>query len=289
MPQGSAVVAPAMAMMGPVEMDAEASGAAADSDGDGNGDDGLSSLSRRQLLRLVARAPDSYGLVLILLVIDYVLITVDWSGGVSLFVRSALFLLTLLLAFRTSRVSPRIQKIVRVLAALTIVAAFVVAIAGEDRAIGAVTLLTSVLLLATPVAIGWRILHHERVTGETIAGAICIYVLIGMIFANLDYGIQLASGNDFFAQSGHHGLPDFAYFSYITMATVGYGDLTPTTGLPRTMSVLDALVGQVFLVVLLARLVSMYRGPAGLRRGLEERLTGQAGLPSTQPAPPADS
>ena len=115
-------------------------------------------------------------------------------------------------------------------------------------------------------------MHHERVTGETIAGAICIYVLIGMIFANFDYGIQLASGSDFFAQSGPHGLPDFAYFSYITMATVGYGDLSPATGFPRTLAVMDALVGQVFLVVMLARLVSMYGGPRGWRRGLEERL-----------------
>jgi hypothetical protein len=274
-----------MAMMGAVEMEAEAAGAPEN----GNGEDGLGGLSRRQLLRLATRAPDSYALVLLLLVFDYVLITVGWSGGVALVVRSALFLGTLLLAFHTSRVSPRIQKVVWVLAALTMVAVLAVAIAGQDKAIGAVTLLTSALLVGTPLAIGWRILHHQEVTGETIAGAICIYVLIGMVFANLDYGIQLASGNDFFAQSGRHGLPDFAYFSYITMATVGYGDLTPATGLPRTMSVLDALVGQVFLVVLLARLVSMYRGPVGWRRGLEERVQAEANPPSAHAAPPAES
>src|SRR6202012_2405640 len=116
----------------------------------------------------------------------------------------------------------------------------------------------SALVLASPVAIGWRILHHRRVTRETIAGAVCIYVLIGMIFAQFDYGIQLVSGTSFFAQSGHHGLPDFAYFSYITMATVGYGDLTPAPGLPRTYAVTEALAGQIFLVVLVARLVSLY-------------------------------
>jgi len=177
-----------------------------------------------------------------------------------------------LLAFHTSRVGPRIQGVARVLVALTVLVSIGVAFGGGDPAFGAITFVVSLLILACPMAIGWRILHHERVTGETIAGAICIYVLIGMIFANFDYGIQLASGSDFFAQSGPHGLPDFAYFSYITMATVGYGDLTPTTGLPRTMAVMDALVGQVFLVVMLARLVSMYGGPRGWRRGLEERL-----------------
>ena len=65
-------------------------------------------------------------------------------------------------------------------------------------------------------------------------------------------------GNSFFAQPGQHGPADFAYFSYITMATVGYGDLTPATGLPRTNAVLEALIGQIFLVVLVARLVGMY-------------------------------
>jgi hypothetical protein len=207
--------------------------------------------------------------------------------------RSVVFLLTLLLAFHTSRVPLRMQRVVRLIAALTMGAAVIVAVFGEDPAFGAVILLSSLLLLATPVAIGWRILQHQEVTAETLAGAVCIYVLIGMIFAYLDYGMQLASGSDFFAQSGHHGLPDFVYFSYITMATVGYGDLTPATGLPRTMSVLDALVGQVFLVVLLARLVSLYRGPVSWRRGLQERLdreTGAgAGTSPTQPPPPAET
>jgi hypothetical protein len=274
-----------------MEMEPTASGAAG-GDGDGASRDDtseLGGLTRRRLLRLAARAPDSYGLLLILLVVDYVLMTVGWSGAWAVFVRSVLLLVTLLLAFHTSRVGPRIQNVVRVLAALAVLAAFGAALSGGDKASGAVTLLTSVLIVATPVAIGWRILHHQQVTAETLAGAVCIYILIGMIFANLDYGIQLASGSDFFAQSGHHGLPDFAYFSYITMTTVGYGDLTPTTGLPRTMSVLDALLGQVFLVVLLARLVSMYRGPIGWRRGLDERLRGGPGSPSTQPAPPAES
>jgi hypothetical protein len=232
----------------------------------------LSGLSRRQALRLATRAPDSYVLLLFLLVADYVLLTVGWSGGGALVARTVLFALTVLLAFHTSRVGPRIQGVARVLVALTVLVSIGVAFGGGDPAFGAITFVVSLLILACPMAIGWRILHHERVTGETIAGAICIYVLIGMIFANFDYGIQLASGSDFFAQSGPHGLPDFAYFSYITMATVGYGDLTPTTGLPRTMAVMDALVGQVFLVVMLARLVSMYGGPRGWRRGLEERL-----------------
>jgi hypothetical protein len=237
----------------------------------GEGSEDLSALSRRQLLRLAARAPDSYVLLLVLLLADYITLSVDWTGSVSLVFRSFLFALTVLLAFHTSRVGVVVQNAVRVLVVATLLAAVGVAISGGDEANGAVTMLTSLLIFACPVAIGWRIMHHDRVTGETIAGAVCIYILIGMIFATFDYGIQLVSGSDFFSQSGHHILPDFAYFSYITMSTVGYGDLTPAFGVPRTMAVMEALVGQVFLVVLLARLVSLYN-PLGWRRGLEERL-----------------
>ena len=237
------------------------------------GTDKTTRMNPRTLLRLAARAPDSYVLLLALLVVDYVMLTVPWTGSAAALVRTLLFALTVLLAFHTSRVPPRLMKVVRVGVAVAMLAAFVVVINPDIQTNDAEILITSGLLLTAPFAIGWRIVHHQKVSGETIAGAICIYILIGMIFADLDYGVQLASGR-FFAQPGPHGLPDFAYFSYVTMATVGYGDLTPTTGFPRTLSVLDALVGQIFLVVLLARLVSMYRGagPLGWRESLEERI-----------------
>ncbi len=248
-------------------MDSAATGSTQAADA---GDD-LAGLRPRQVLRLATKAPDSYILLLVLLVADYVSLTVEWSGTAALIVRAALFGFTVLLAFHTSRVPTTIQRIVQVAVLVAFAVAVGAAFGGSNRADGIEILLITVLVLTCPLAIGWRIVHHRHVTRETIAGAICIYVLIGLIFANLDYAIQLVSGTSFFAQSGQHGLPDFVYFSYITMATVGYGDLTPAPGLPRTMSVLDALVGQVFLVVLLARLVSLYV-PQGWRTGLEERL-----------------
>jgi hypothetical protein len=231
-------------------------------------------MTRAGLLRLATRAPDSYGLLLFLLLLDYTALSVTWTGAWALVVRSLLFSLTVLLAFHTSRAPHSVQVVVRAAVAVALLAAIGAAAHGGEIVSGTVVLLTSILVLASPVVVAWRILHHPQVTPETIFGGICIYVLIGLVFANFDYGLQLVSGRPFFAQSGHHGLPDFAYFSYITMATVGYGDLSPALGLPRTLSVLEALTGQVFLVVLLARLVSLYQGPIGWRRGLEERLRG---------------
>ncbi len=251
-------------------MKSDATGALGEAAGAADGRD-LKGLGLGQLVRLAARTPDSYVLLLFLLLFDYVALNVAWTGGGALIFRAGLYAATVLLAFHTSRVPRRVQQVVRIAVAVTFLIAIGAGIGDSDQFRGTEVILISVLVLASPLAIGWRILHHRHVTRETIAGAVCIYVLIGLIFANFDYGIQLVSGSSFFAQSGQHGLPDFAYFSYITMATVGYGDLTPAPGLPRTMSVLDALIGQVFLVVLLARLVSLYR-PLGWRAGLGERL-----------------
>jgi hypothetical protein len=213
---------------------------------------------RLAALWALALGPDSYGIVFLFLVVDYVFLTVGWTGRVAIIVTALWLGLTVLLAFRTSEVPHRLMMVVRVAVAAIVVAAVAVAFGGGDRAYGTIVILSSLLVLASPIAIGWRVLHHKRVTTQTVLGALCIYVLIGLVFSNFDYGVQLVSGNSFFAQPGHHGPADFAYFSYITMATVGYGDLSPATGLPRTNAVLEALMGQIFLVVLVARLVGMY-------------------------------
>jgi hypothetical protein len=215
-------------------------------------------VGRLAALRDIVLGPDSYGIVLMFLVVDYVFLTVGWTGSAAVIVTAIWLGLTVLLAFRTSEVPHRLMLVVRVAVAVIVVAAVAVAFGGGNRATGTIVILSSLLVLASPVAIGWRILHHTRVTTQTVLGALCIYVLIGLVFSNFDYGVQLVSGNSFFAQPGQHGPADFAYFSYITMATVGYGDLTPATGLPRTNAVLEALMGQIFLVVLVARLVGMY-------------------------------
>jgi hypothetical protein len=229
--------------------------------------------SRWSVLRAIVLGPDSYGLVFLLLIGDYVLLTSGWRGGAALIVSAAWLGTTVLLAFHTSRVPRRLMNVVRLAVGVVVLGALVAALAGGDKAAGSILLVISALVVASPIAIGWRIAHHATVTAQTILGALSIYVLIGLIFANADYGFQLATGSSFFAQSGHHGPADFGYFSFITMATVGYGDLTPTTGLPRTFAVLEALGGQIFLVVLVARLVTLYTPRHGLRAELRERET----------------
>jgi hypothetical protein len=126
------------------------------------------------------------------------------------------------------------------------------------------------LLLIAPIVILSRVLRHDVIGVETILGALCVYVLLGIAFAGIYAGINDAEHGGFFAQPGAKTNVDFLYFSFITQTTVGYGDLTPGTDVGRVVTTFEALIGQVFLVTLVARLVSMYGMSRRGRDQLEE-------------------
>jgi hypothetical protein len=120
--------------------------------------------------------------------------------------------------------------------------------------------------------IGGTILRHvlqdERVTFDKICAALCSYLLLGSIFAILyslleflDPGTFLVGGEvipkgDPAAFYGA-GLGQAIYFSFTTLTTLGYGDITGATPVARNLSVLEAIIGQIYLVVLVARLVGL--------------------------------
>ena len=114
------------------------------------------------------------------------------------------------------------------------------------------------LVLIAPVVILNRIIRHETVGLETILGAICVYVLIAIAFAGIFAAVNDGEPNGFFAQPITPNNVDFLYFSFVTITTVGYGDLTAGTSTGRVLVTFEALIGQIFLVTLVARLVSMY-------------------------------
>jgi voltage-gated potassium channel len=238
----------------------------------------VEAVGRGGVLAQALRAPDSYALLLLLLIIDYVILSVGWSGSWALIVTTGFLSLTAVLTFHTSRVRGAPFTLVVACSALAMIAAIAAAINGQDEVRGIPFILMSLLVVGCPVAILSRIVHHTRVTAETLLGAICVYILIGLFFAYVDLAYQFIAKTSYFAQPGHHGPSDFVYFSFITLTTVGYGDLSPAHGLPRTTSVLEALMGQIFLVVLVARLVAMYTpGSAASRRArLRTRLEGSA-------------
>ena len=96
-------------------------------------------------------------------------------------------------------------------------------------------------------------------------GAICIYVLIGMLWALLYTAIGALDSRPFFAQIDKTTTADYLYFSYVTQTTVGYGDLTAAGSIGRALAVLEALIGQLYLVTVVALLVGRL-GPGRLER-----------------------
>ena len=132
----------------------------------------------------------------------------------------------------------------------------------------AIDILTAVFLLYITVMILNQIMSASRVTLDTIAGAVCAYLLIGLAWAfvyRATFGIDLHSflfssdsfGHIFEGTRSEPQLMNFAYYSFATLTTTGFGDITPASGASRALSVLEAIAGQFFIAVLIARLVSL--------------------------------
>lgn len=116
-----------------------------------------------------------------------------------------------------------------------------------------------------------HILKAKDVTPDTLYGAICVYLLLGLLWMTLYGCIEYFSPGAVFV-SGTLGIDgdistnELIYYSYTTLSTLGYGDITSTTPLGRMLSVLEAIAGQLFIAVLIARLVSLYTAKA-LQKG----------------------
>jgi Ion channel len=142
------------------------------------------------------------------------------------------------------------------------VCAVVIALfAGNGNAIkGATSVANGLLVALAPAAVVVGVLRsvraHRAITPEAVAGVLCLYLLAGMFFAFV-YGAMNNFGGDPFFASGVEATPSRClYFSFITLTTVGYGDFVARTSLGHTLSAFEALLGQIYLVTVVAVIVS---------------------------------
>jgi hypothetical protein len=213
---------------------------------------------RRPAWRDVVRVLDSYASLLVLLLANFFLLElVDdrrW-GAIGSTLLSALALVVAISDPDAGRTVTR--RHVATIAGCVALAPLVLIF--DSASVVGLTYLLPVALLVTatlPVTLA-RVLQHRRVTHETVLGALCTYVLVGLLFAFL-YLAANDLGGAFFAQPGRHEQSEFVYFSFVALTTLGFGDLSPSVGLPQALTVLEALFGQVFLVTLVARLVTLW-------------------------------
>jgi hypothetical protein len=219
--------------------------------------------SDRPLRGMFRRRPERYGFLLYLLVLDIIIFFTVPTGSWWAFFGTPFVAATLLLGLYTTRVRRRALIVAWVAAASAVGLALVGALLGTTTGQGVAYLLMTLLIVSTPMLILRRLLSHEQVTVQTILGAICVYILIGLVFAFLFIGVNGVSSQPFLAQGPNDQPETYVYLSFITLATVGYGDYTPAGSLPRALCSLEAIMGQIFLVTTVARLVSLYgaKGP----------------------------
>src|SRR5689334_9789421 len=224
-----------------------------------------------QRIRGLARPADSYGLVLLLLVLDYIAVSAITDNAWGRVVIVVLLGATLLFALRTSH-AHRIWQILAIiyLVASTLVTVVSIVVPGATDFSSQTSLVGGLLLLITPVAISRRIVAHRFISTETVLGAICVYLLIGFSFSFIYSAIGFVSGAPFFEGQTQASSNDYLFFSYTTLTTVGYGNLIPVGSIGQTFAMLEALFGQIYLVIVVARLVSLWgqeRPGAPLRGG----------------------
>jgi hypothetical protein len=119
--------------------------------------------------------------------------------------------------------------------------------------------------IAVTIALG--AVAQNEVNSRSVAGAICVYLLLGLLFMFL-YGVLAVLGHGHFFAQGTDGTRSIRlYFSFTTLATLGYGDYTAAGNLGRTLAVLEAVLGQLYLVTVVAVVVSRLGRPG--RRALE--------------------
>ncbi|MBI5232648.1 MAG: hypothetical protein HY876_10855 [Coriobacteriales bacterium] len=188
----------------------------------------------------------------------------------------ALQSLTLIVALRVSKVRPRTMLVGSAIVALTFLSVTAATLTGVDRAGSGYTLVMIALVALVPPIIARRLFTHERITIQTVYGALSIYLLLGLFFAVVDSELDRFAG-PFFVQTTAPAASDFLYYSFVTLTTTGYGDFTAATGIGRLISVTEALLGQIYLVTVIALLVGHIgkEGPAAGAQELREMRRGR--------------
>jgi hypothetical protein len=179
-----------------------------------------------------------------------------WATSVLVLLMTA----TLILALRTSGWRVGQSRVVLVLVVVGVSAAAANLVWGGDALLGVLDVVTGLLTLALAIVIALGAVDQGEVNSKSVAGALCVYILLGMVFLFV-YGLIAVIGHGpFFAQGTDGTRAVRLYFSYVTLATLGYGDYTPAGNAGHTFAVLEALIGQLFLVTVVAVVVTRVSG-----------------------------
>jgi voltage-gated potassium channel Kch len=234
-------------------------------------------------LRRAEQFTDAFGLVFGLVLLTYVLISLlGTSGWASVLVMLSVSA-TSIFALTSSYSPPHYVHLAIYASAAGIVLALIAAISGDKFWLEIGGLVQICLLAAAMAAVLIRVVGAPEVSIRTILGALSVYTVLGLLFAFLYEAIGRFQDSPFFENHPvvQHG--DYLFFSYTTLTTTGYGDLVPGGQPGRMLAGLEMLLGQIFLVTLVAGLVAVWRPGTGLK-ARRERRAAEAGAAPKGPA-----
>jgi hypothetical protein len=217
------------------------------------------------------RVRDAFGLVLFLVLLTYVLASLLSNRGWSAVVLTLATSATSVVALASSHVRRRVVQASLWLSGLTVALAILAAATDEQTLLNLASLIQICLLALAMVAVLWRVVSSAEVGSRTILGAISVYAVLGILFTFAYGTIDRLQGGPFFEETARPEGGDFLFFSYTTLTTTGYGNLVPGGQPGRMIAGLEMMLGQIFLVTLVAGLVSLWRPGEALRRRRERR------------------
>ena len=160
---------------------------------------------------------------------------------------------TLLLALTRSGRSVRLQWLAAAVGVLMVAISLgSIAFGGPG---GLAALAEAALAVTAAVAIFAGLARQLTMTLHSIMGALCVYLLVGVFYASLDQAVAAFTQGPYFTLIAAATRSHFTYFSFVTLTTTGYGDFTPATSLGRLLAIAEALMGQLYLVSVVALVV----------------------------------
>lgn len=203
-------------------------------------------------------------LIMVLLLLGAYLSSPAGATSTGAIVLAALFLSAIAVGVLAS-VERTSIRVLALAAVAMVFAGTIIARTTDSPSLDATTRAISIVLIAfTLVVVIARILQEERVTMNIVFGALSLYLLLGMGWA-IAYTLLDQASETAFSPDGvfTENLGTAAYFSLVTQTTLGFGDVVPTEGIPRMITSLQAVIGQLFLVTTVARLVGLQVAQSG--------------------------
>jgi hypothetical protein len=216
----------------------------------------------------VHRIHYQFGVLLALIMFAIFFVMAAPKGDGARFVSVTLQAIVLVTAVIASRSHPWVIRGSVIIAVVGVIGAGAALFGTDEFGNASADVIALVYVLLTPPALVYGLIKQFRergaITIHSMFGVLCLYLLIGLLFA-VAYALIQEIGTDDVFQSGENTRDDFLYFSFSTLTTTGYGDVVPAHNLGRSLAITEALGGQLYLVTVVALIIANL-GPARVRR-----------------------